>query len=788
MKKRIFAVLLALALTVSLLPLGALAAEGDTINMDGFIEAVKAAEYNYDGHGVTVKWSPSSGCWQNHTAESDNCFLTNHKPGTEPDGNTPQRLQNNNAQYQIFSDVERQVTIKNVKFVFKATDVEICTGTGTGNSWGEADKTYNAELQFLNAGGLTIENCDFTNVIVSPYCKGNNTADDTVTTITNCSFSDVYNAYAIKDIYTGSAYITGCKFDRISGAIYFEGDTARSKIKISGNTFNNVDQYAAPGKENTRGVIQLSSSFTMGDNTTITIEDNEIVGNTPEAGMPVIRQRCDLDGHEIIGWTPGDMFTILVDSDAGVSNVTLPSLPSDSANIFLGWADSHETNEVVLEAGATTTTAGMYYSVWQTLTLEGTKSAAWIYGQQSRTAEVTLTIPGVSYVLDGKTVCLVGNGSTLTDVIGGGFVLADIGSISMSEGDTALAAAREGNSVTFGDGDYTVSYDRGTNTLTLEINKDIDETTDAELSYRVYLVREPQRAGRYSLETNESAVLSYGDTGEFTYNVPALEYVVLPSYDPGPVNPVEPGEPDEPDEPDEPEAPDVPELERDDHFGYIVGRTETTVAPEADITRAEVATIFFRLLTDESRAAFWSTESGFTDVDAGDWYNNAVATMANAGVINGYEDGAFRPDAPITRAEFAAMAVRFYESEAEIDHDVFSDIGSSWARDEINLAHALDIVGGYSDGTFRPNANITRAEAVTIINNVLGREPDAANLHPDMKVWDDNSPDAWYYAEIQEATNSHTYSRDGGSEYWLTIEPLRDWEALEAEWANAYGK
>ena len=786
MKKRIFAVLLALALTVSLLPMGALAAEGDTIDMDRFIEVVKEADYDYDGNGVTVKWSPSSGCWYGN--KTHDCKLPEEVGEyKEPNGNTPNRLQDFNAQYQLFEKAEN-VTIKNVHFICNVTEVYLCTNTSGPNGWGTADGFGNAELQFNNSGNLTIENCIFDKVLVAPFGHtGVNTVDaDTVTTIKDCTFNKSYDAYSIREAYSGSIIVTGCTFNNASGGMYFNGATPRSKIEITNNTFNNIDvaEWCEPGKKNSRGVIQFSASFPISESTEITISGNTITGNLPENDLPVLRQLCDAD-TTINGWTPGEMFTIKADAD----NIVLPDLPSDATHIFLGWSTHKDGTTAELKAGEKAENGGFYYSVWQTLTLKGTKSASWIYGQQSRTAEVTLTIPGASYVLDGKTVCLVGAGSELTDVIGDGFVLADIGSISMSEGRTALAAACEGNSVSFGyNDDYTVSYDRSTNTLTLKINKDIDETTDAELSYRVYLVREPQRAGRYSLETNESAVLSYGETGKFTYNVPALEYVVLPSYDPGPVNPVEPGEPDEPDEPDEPEIPDVPELERDDHFGYIVGRTETTVAPEADITRAEVATIFFRLLTDESRAAFWSTESGFTDVDAGDWYNNAVATMANAGVINGYEDGAFRPDAPITRAEFAAMAVRFYESEAEIDHDVFSDIGSSWARDEINLAHALDIVGGYSDGTFRPNANITRAEAVTIINNVLGREPDAANLHPDMKVWDDNSPDAWYYAEIQEATNSHTYSRDGGSEYWLTVEPLRDWEALEAEWANAYGK
>lgn len=784
MKKRIFAVLLALALTVSLLPLGALAAEGDTMDMDGFIEAVKEADYDYDGHGVTVTWSPSSGC--RYGNKTHNCKLPDEVGKyTEPNGNTPNRLQGFNAQYQLFEEAEN-VTIKNVHFICNVTEVYLCTNTSGPNGWGTADGFGNAELQFNNSGNLTIANCTFYKVVVSPYNHVGTTStaeNKNFFSIDGCSFENIYNTYAIKDIYPANVTITNCSFDNLSGGIYLEGNSERGEIIISNNKFNNVDTWAAPGKKNTRGVIQFSAAVNL-TNAKITISGNTITGNLPKDGLPVLRQLCNAN-TTINGWTPGEMFTIKADYD----NIALPNLPSDATNIFLGWSTVKYGTTAEVKAGGNAESGKVYYSVWQTLKLEGIKSASWIYGQQSRTAEVTLTIPGTSYVLDGKTVCLVGNGSTLKDVIGGGFVLADIGSISMSEDGTALAAAREGSSVTFGDNDdYTVSYDRGKNTLTLEINKNIDETTDAELSYRVYLVREPQRAGRYSLETNESAVLSYGDTGEFTYNVPALEYVVLPSYDPGPVNPVEPGEPDEPDEPDEPEIPDVPELERDDHFGYIVGRTETTVAPEADITRAEVATIFFRLLTDESRAAFWSTESGFTDVDAGDWYNNAVATMANAGVVNGYEDGAFRPDAPITRAEFAAMAVRFYESEAEIDHDAFSDIASSWARDEINLAHALDIVGGYSDGTFRPNANITRAEAVTIINNVLGREPDAANLHPDMKVWDDNSPDAWYYADIQEATNSHTYSRDGGSEYWLTIEPLRDWEALEAEWANAYGK
>ena len=253
-----------------------------------------------------------------------------------------------------------------------------------------------------------------------------------------------------------------------------------------------------------------------------------------------------------------------------------------------------------------------------------------------------------------------------------------------------------------------------------------------------------------------------------------------------PYSPVMPTEPDEPDTPDSPEY-DGPQLNRDDHFGYIVGRTDTEVFPGDNMTRAEVATVFFRLLTDESRAEYWSNTNGFSDIESEAWYNNAVSTMSNAGVITGYDDDTFRPNAPITRAEFAAMAVRFYGEVGEYSSDTFNDIASSWARNYINRAYELELIGGYPDGSFRPNNNITRAEVITIINSMLGREPDADHLHREMKIWADNSdPTAWYYADIQEATNSHTYEAGTDYEVWTGIEPLRDWVSLEQEWSDAY--
>lgn len=231
-------------------------------------------------------------------------------------------------------------------------------------------------------------------------------------------------------------------------------------------------------------------------------------------------------------------------------------------------------------------------------------------------------------------------------------------------------------------------------------------------------------------------------------------------------------------------------LDYDNHYAYIIGYPTdddtNIVKPENDITRAEVATIFFRLLTDESRAKFWTTENEFSDVESADWFNNAISTAASAGIVNGYEDGTFRPNNAITRAEFAAIASRF----ANVPYDgeeMFSDIADHWAKDNINEAAIVGWINGYEDGTFRPNKNITRAEAMTLINRVLYRYVEEEDLRDDMIKWDDNTEDKWYYANVQEATNSHTYDREaiGTYEKWTAITAPRDWEALEKETSTA---
>lgn len=232
------------------------------------------------------------------------------------------------------------------------------------------------------------------------------------------------------------------------------------------------------------------------------------------------------------------------------------------------------------------------------------------------------------------------------------------------------------------------------------------------------------------------------------------------------------------------------DLNTEDHFSYVVGypvdhRTGLAtddvdlwpVRPEAGITRAEVATIFYRLLKEDVRDRVTSDVNDFSDVASGDWFNVAVSSLAQMGVIAGYEDGSFRPNAPITRAEFAAIATRFFaERGVTYNEGLFADItGDELFADVVAAAAERGLLGGYPDGTVRPNATITRAESCAVVNRTLDRRPDAKHLLPagEMRVWPDNPADGWYYADMQEATNGHEYR-------WLTIgkNKIEDWTAI----------
>lgn len=292
-----------------------------------------------------------------------------------------------------------------------------------------------------------------------------------------------------------------------------------------------------------------------------------------------------------------------------------------------------------------------------------------------------------------------------------------------------------------------------------------------------------QRPGyRFTGWQSDDPELALADAarGTTTFTMPGHDVTLTATWQkkptPPPVDPKDDGKPHD--------------LNTEDHFSYVVGypvdhRTGLAtddidlwpVRPEAGITRAEVATIFYRLLKEDVRDRVTSDVNDFSDVASGDWFNVTVSSLAQMGVIAGYEDGSFRPNAPITRAEFAAIATRFFaERGVTYNEGLFADItGDEWFADVVAAAADRGLLGGYPDGTVRPNATITRAESCAVVNRTLDRRPDAKHLLPagEMRVWPDNPADGWYYADIQEATNGHEYR-------WLTIgkNKIEDWTAI----------
>lgn len=228
-------------------------------------------------------------------------------------------------------------------------------------------------------------------------------------------------------------------------------------------------------------------------------------------------------------------------------------------------------------------------------------------------------------------------------------------------------------------------------------------------------------------------------------------------------------------------------LNTKDHYSYLIGYSDGTVRPNGRITRAEVATIFFRLLTDDARQRNWSSENNFSDVSADKWYNNAVSTLCHMGVLGGYSDGTFRPNAPITRAEFAKIAVSFAQTNGSAVYSYFTDVKTTdWFAPYVTAAKDSGLIEGYSDGSFKPENRITRAEACAIVNRVLGRKPSKSHMKISGRIdWPDCTTADWFYEAIMEATNSHTYQMGKRVETWNDKLPQRDWAALEKIWSRA---
>lgn len=379
----------------------------------------------------------------------------------------------------------------------------------------------------------------------------------------------------------------------------------------------------------------------------------------------------------------------------------------------------------------------------------------------------------------------VGRGSTVEDYMGydtsnGNNYNFDLvpGSLILTVGGQSLASLQDGNTYYFGDTgvnknncrfkvEYTPAND-GKEKFVWTINEAVSNFSRVQLSYQLRLLDDARTSKDNYFYTNISATLtpmdSKGRPGSVqTFDRPRVTFgadadYLLPILS---LNKA------------------TPKLNTRDHFAYVQGYPDGTVKPAGSITRAEVAAILFRLMDADSRSLYYSTASGFRDVDSTKWYNTYVATLNNAGVITDSRTGYFRPNDAITRAELAAMLAQFAEKKSAAIY--FSDVSAGyWAANAIALTANLGWINGYPDGTFGPDKTVTRAELMAMVNRATGRAPKSTSaLLSGMKTWKDNADTArWYYLDVQEATNSHTYL-GAPTETWTSLTATPDWSQYE---------
>ena len=397
----------------------------------------------------------------------------------------------------------------------------------------------------------------------------------------------------------------------------------------------------------------------------------------------------------------------------------------------------------------------------------------------------------------------VGAGSTVEDKMGDAFDFVP-GSLKLTVGGTELESKADGNVTYFGDRAenlneenfrFKVQYAPDTETFVWTINENVSNFAPVQLTYTVKLTNPETAPGTYGVEdlngektlseeeaekalfTNAYAVLNAKNSAGAPVKAqefpkPSVSYTVKSFVDAS----------------GSPAIIAATCLNTKDHYSYLIGYSDGTVRPNGRITRAEVATIFFRLLTDDARQRNWSSENNFSDVSADKWYNNAVSTLCHMGVLGGYSDGTFRPNAPITRAEFAKIAVSFSQANGSAVYSYFTDVKTTdWFAPYVTAAKDSGLIEGYSDGSFKPENRITRAEACAIVNRVLGRKPSKNHMKISGRIdWPDCTTADWFYEAIMEATNSHTYQMGKRVETWNGKLPQRDWAALENNWASAY--
>ena len=688
-------------------------------------------------------------------------------------------------------------------FLYDATNVTISGGTLTGNSAQRfgGGVYLNTDSAVTQTGGSIENNVAYTG---GGVCGGTYTMTGGVIKDNNNSLTEEVRLSTRGDgVFVGTAFNLGNDAEiSTNNDVYL---TAGDSIPKEGRYINVISQYTGAS---TAKPIQIHSEDHTVENTEI---GTQLVRYTTDAGGKAAAATADANGIFVPSWKMPEGLAIGQSKAAGKTD-WMTYVPA--VKIQYQWVSTDNPTDVTPPANDYIRTGRAYTAKAQQNSHQGYTFDGWYTDTTCTVPYVNGTVLNTDTVLYGRWEAEHGNLSVAKTVAGNNGDTSKAFNFTVTLGDTGINGTF--GDMTFANGVATFVLKHGesktavglpagiTYTVT-EAEADKDGYTTTSVNASGSIIKDDTAAAAFTNTRNSSSshhstryTLHYESNGGTAYKDERYSSGTKVTLDKTPTREsytftgwyadkaltqkittvtmnsdktVYAGW----------EATGVPDkLNGDDHFAYVIGYPDGKVHPEGNISRAEVATIFFRLLKSDIRDGNLTADNDFSDVSGGQWHNKAISTMAKLGIVKGRRADRFDPDASITRAEFAAICARFNTKPVE-NSGSFSDISGHWAENEIERAAAFGWISGYPDGTFRPDARITRAEAMTMINRVLCRMPqNESNLLDSMVTWPDNKPSDWHYLAVQEATNSHDFDRQGEvGESWTKLTSVPDWKRYQ---------
>ena len=683
-------------------------------------------------------------------------------------------------------------------FLYQATNVTISGGTISENKASQGGGVYLWPTSAAKQTGGSIEN----NVANAGggVCGGTYTMTGGVIKDNNNSLTEAARLSTVGDgVFVGTAFNLGNDAEiSTNNDVYLVQGTSVPK---EGRYINVISPYT--GASNAKP-IQIHSEDRTVENTEI---GTQLVQYTNAAGSDTAAAKADEDGIFVPSWKMPEGLVIGQSKTAGKTD-WMTYVPA--VKIQYQWVSTDNPTDVTPPANDYIRTGRAYTAKTQQDSHQGYTFDGWYTDTSCAVPYVNSTVLNTDTTLYGKWTAARGSLTVSKTVTGNkGDTMKEF-HFTVTLGDTGVSGTFGDMTFTSGEATFTLKHSESktasalpagiTYTVT-EAEADKDGYTTTSVNASGSIIKDDTAAAAFTNTRNSSSshhstryTLHYESNGGTAYKDERYSSGTKVTLDKTPTREsytftgwyadkaltqkitsvtmnsdktVYAGW----------EATGVPDmLNGDDHDAYVIGYPDGNVHPQGNISRAETATIFFRLLKADTRDGNLTAENVFADVANGKWFNKAVSTMAKLGIVKGRSAETFAPDAPITRAEFAAICARFNTKPTNTSNS-FSDISGHWAEAEIERAVAFGWIAGYPDGTFRPDTYITRAEAMTMINRVLCRMPqDEKDLLRTMVVWPDNKPTDWYYLAVQEATNSHEFERKGAvNEKWTKLTSAPDW-------------